>query len=115
MTNHAELCGSHMCPYSRLILRMLSVRVLRRNVPRDQMGRGKPDKKNTRVREKRSRRDERDVTKKKGMTSPFISCDFYLAKTSPFQNVNSFARMIGEYFLLEEISREKLSRGGKRD
>jgi len=53
-----------MCFYSRLILRILSVRVLRRNVPRDEIGRGKLDKKNTRE-EKRLLQDERDIMKKK--------------------------------------------------
>lgn len=57
----AELCGSHICSCFRFIL---SVRVLRRNVPRDRGAENQIRK--TRVQEKRSRRDDRDVMKKTG-------------------------------------------------
>lgn len=61
-------------------LHISSVRVLRRNVPRDEIGRGKPDKKNTRAREEIAARRASHNVKKKGeknanVTSPIISCE----------------------------------------
>jgi len=82
-----------MCFYFRLILRILSVWVLRRNVPRDEIGCGKLDKINTRE-EKRLLQDERDVMKKKrkkrqrNIVFRFVRIVWRKHVLKSFQNVN---------------------------
>lgn len=95
ITNHPGLRGSHVRCYSCFILRVSSVRVLRYNVPREEIGCGKPDKKNTRV-QKRDRAGSggRDARKK---TLAWHRLTFR-AKTSLGENVAA------RFFLLDFFS-----------